>query len=165
MTSEGPLARRIAGRFGETSPSHVAPVLIVAVYGTVWIAVHASMQARMHVLLQGLALLETVSALLLRRRKPIGALVGIVAISGLFQLEALLFPAIVLAVLTAARYSGRQTALLATACTAAAVGVLPNLAARASAGFVGYTLPHVLAVLLAGALGIWAGTRTAATET
>ncbi len=60
---------------------YVAPVALVAVVGLAWIVFHAaSGRGQTHTLLQLLALAEGVAALLLRRRKPAGALASILAV-------------------------------------------------------------------------------------
>ena len=54
---------------------HAAPVAVTALYGALWIALHAGGgRASAHTLWQSLALAETLLALLLRHRKPAGAL-------------------------------------------------------------------------------------------
>ena len=67
---------------------YLVPVAFVLLYGASWIAIHAH-QARgfTHPLFQCLALTENVIALLLRRRKPIGALAGILAVYVFVDLE------------------------------------------------------------------------------
>ena len=81
---------------------HPAPVLLVAAWGAAWIACHASQQAYVHTLFQTLALAESVVALLLRRRKPVGALLGILVAYLAFQLDPLLLPPLLIALFTVA---------------------------------------------------------------
>jgi hypothetical protein len=162
---------RHAGR-GVTEISHVskrdrnrtavnlAPVLLVAAWGVAWIASHASQQAYTHILFQSLALAETVTALSLRRRKPVGALVGILVAYLAFQLDPLLLPPLVIALFTVARVTERRTALPATAATAAAVAALP-VTGRGSVDLVGYLLPRMVAVATAAAIGLRAQAHTA----
>ena len=57
-------------RYRSSTAVDLAPVLLVAAWGVAWIAFHASQQVGAHTLFQTLALAESVTALLLRRRKP-----------------------------------------------------------------------------------------------
>jgi FtsH-binding integral membrane protein len=138
-------------RYGSrTAP--VAPVALVAAWGIAWIASHTSPDAYAHVLFQTLALAESVIALLLRRRKPVGALIGILVAYFAFQLDPLLVPALLIALFTVATLTERRTTMLATAATAATVAALP-LTGRASIDLAGYLLPRMLAVSTAAAAG------------
>jgi hypothetical protein len=150
------LPKRYRGR----TVTLVAPVVLVVVWGVAWIASHASAGGggHLHTMFQTAALAESVVALLLRRRKPLGALVGILVAYLLFQLDPLLLPPLLLALLNVALQKERRTVLLATAATAAAVVALP-LTGRAPVGLAGYLLPRVLPVAAAAALGLWARTR------
>jgi hypothetical protein len=70
---------------------YMAPVVMIALYGALWIALHtAGGRGSTHTLFQSLALAETLVALFLRGRKPVGALAGILAVYLLFQLDPLL---------------------------------------------------------------------------
>jgi hypothetical protein len=139
---------------------HLAPVLLVAAWGAAWIASQASQQAYVHTLFQTLALAESVVALLLRRRKPVGALLGILIAYLAFQLDPLLLPALSIAVFTVATMTERRTVLLATVATATTVAALP-VTGRASVDLAGYLSPRLLAVAAAAALGLRARTHTA----
>jgi hypothetical protein len=151
---------QLPNRYRGRTVTLVAPAVLVAAWGVAWIAAHASGRGGyVHTLLQAAALTESVVALLLRRRKPVGALAGIVVAYLLFQLDPLLLPPLLLALLNVALLKERRTVLLATAATAAAVAALP-LTGRASVGLAGYLLPRLLAVAAAAALGLWARTRT-----
>jgi hypothetical protein len=103
----------------------LAPVLLVAAWGGAWIGFHASPHAYVHSLFQTLALAESVIALLLRGRKPFGALVGILIAYLAFQLDPLLLPPLLIALFTVATLTERRTVLLATA----AATTLPGRAA------------------------------------
>jgi hypothetical protein len=147
-------------RYGGRTLSLVAPAVLVAAWGVAWIADHASARGgHVHTLFQTAALTESVVALLVRRRKPVGALAGILVTYFLFQLDPLLLPPLLLAVLNVALLRERRTALLATTATVAAVAAL-LLTGRASVDLAGYLLPRLLAVAAAAALGLWARTRT-----
>ena len=137
----------------------LAPVLLVAAWGGAWIGFHASPHAYVHSLFQTLALAESVIALLLRGRKPFGALVGILIAYLAFQLDPLLLPPLLIALFTVATLTERRAVLLATA-AATTVAALP-LTGRASTDLAGYLLPRLLAVATAAAIGLWAQTHIA----
>jgi hypothetical protein len=95
---------------------HAAPVVIIATYGALWIILHAGAgRSSAHTLWQSLALTETVLALLLREREPAGALAGVLAGYLAFDLDPLLLPAVLVALLTIAATRGRRTAAVAAA--------------------------------------------------
>jgi FtsH-binding integral membrane protein len=145
-------------RYRSRTAVHLAPVLLVAAWGVAWIGFHASQHGYVHTLFQTLALAESVIALLLRRRKPVGALVGILVAYLVFEPDPLLLPALLFALFTVATLRERRTVLLATAATATAVVALP-LTGRASVDLAGL-LPRLLAVGVAAAIGLWAQTHT-----
>lgn len=145
--------------YRSTTAVQLAPVLLVAAWGGAWIGFHASPHAYVHSLFQTLALAESVIALLLRGRKPFGALVGILIAYLAFQLDPLLLPPLLIALFTVATLTERRTVLLATA-AATTVAALP-LTGRASTDLAGYLLPRLLAVATAAAIGLWAQTHIA----
>jgi hypothetical protein len=105
-----------------------APVVVIALYGALWIALHAGGgRGSAHTLFQSLALAETVLALLLRRRKPVGALAGILAAYLLFDLGPLLLPAVLLALLTVAVIRDHRTVAVAAAAIAAVIAATPYI--------------------------------------
>jgi hypothetical protein len=150
---------RTPNRYRGRTAIHVAPVLLVAAWGAAWIASHASQQAYVHTLFQTLALAESVIALLFRRRKPVGALIGILVAYFAFQLDPLLLPPLLIALFTVAAVGGRRTVLLATAATASAVAALP-LTGRASIDLASYLL-RLVGVAAAAVMGLRAQTHTA----
>jgi len=152
--------RRTPNRYGSRTAVHLAPVLLVAAWGAAWIGSHASQQVGAHTLFQTLALAESVIALLLRRRKPVGALLGILIAYLAFQLDPLLLPPLLIALFTVATLSERRAVLPATAAAATAVAALP-LTGRASVDLAGYLLPRLLAVATAAATGLRARTHIA----
>jgi hypothetical protein len=132
---------------------HAAPVAVIALYGAAWIAVHAGGgRGSPHTLWQSLALAETVLALLLRARKPAGALAGILAVYLLFDLDPLLLPAVLLALLTVADRRPRAAAVAAIA-TAAVTVATPYLHGD-TVSFAGYSLPRLAAAGIAVAAGM-----------
>jgi hypothetical protein len=149
---------RRRNRYGSRTAVRLAPVVLVAAWGVAWIAAHASQHAYMHTLFQTLALAESVIALLLRRRKPVGALVGILVAYLAFQLDPLLLPPLLIALFTVATRTARRTVLLATA-TAASTAAVPLLTGRASIDLVGDLLPRLLAVATTAVIGLWAQTH------
>ena len=150
---------RTPKRYANGTACHLAPVLLVVAWGVAWIGFHALQHVGAHTLFQTLALAESVIALLLRRRKPGGALAGILIAYFAFQLDPLLLPPLLIALLTMATVTERRTALLATAATAIAVVALP-LTGRGPIDLAGYLLPRLLAVAAAAAIGLWAQTHT-----
>jgi hypothetical protein len=151
---------RTPNRYHSRTAIHLAPVLLVAAWGIAWIALHASQHAYVHTLFQTLALAESVIALLLRRRKPVGALLGILAAYFAFQLDPLLLPPLLIALFTVATMTERRTVLLATGATATTVAALP-LTGRASIERAGFLLPRLLAVGTVAPIGLWAKAHTA----
>jgi hypothetical protein len=130
-------------------------VLPIALLGAVWIVLHARAgRAGAHTLFQVLALAECTIALLLRGRKPVGALAGIVVVYALADLDAIMILPILLAVAAVADRRGRRTAAAATLVTASVVGVMPFLHGDRVSVLVG-TLPHLAAVIGAAGLGAW----------
>ena len=93
-----------------------APVAVTALYGAWWIAAHAGGgRASAHTLWQSLALAEALLALLLRYRKPVGALAGILAAYLLLALDPLLLPGVLVALFTVAATRRRRTMAIAAA--------------------------------------------------
>ena len=132
-----------------------APVAAIAVYGALWIALHAGGgRGSTHTLWQCLALAETTLALLLRKRKPTVALTGILAVYLLFALDPLLLPAVLFALLTVAVERDQRTAVIAAAAAAAATAVCPYIGGRA-VSFAGYALPRLAAFGIAAAAGMY----------
>src|SRR5690242_7077620 len=85
----------------------VGPVLPIAVFGAVWIALHATAgRGGTHTLFQVLALAEGTIALLLRGRNPVGALAGILVVYALADLDAIMILPVLLAVATVADRRG-----------------------------------------------------------
>ena len=126
---------------------YAAPVVVIALYGALWIALHAGGgRGSTHTLFQSLALAEATVALLMRRRKPVGALAGILAVYALFSLDPLLLPALLFALLTVATERDKRTA--------AAIAVWPDVG-RHAVSFVGYSLPRLAAAGAAVAAGMY----------
>jgi hypothetical protein len=133
---------------------HLAPVILVTGYGASWIALHASAgRGQVHTLLQALALAENAAALLLRRRKPTGALLSILAIYLLVDLEPTTLPPLLLALLTVADRGARRRVIAATTLTCAVVLGMPYLHSEAI-NPAGYAIAHLTAVGVAAAIGL-----------
>ena len=141
-----------------TSPRWVraaGPVLPIALFGAVWIALHAQAgRAGTHTMFQVLALAECAIALLLRGRKPVGALAGILVVYALTDLDVIMILPVLLALATVADRRERRTAAAATLVTALVVAGMPFLHGDKVSILTG-TLPHVAAVILAAGLGEW----------
>jgi hypothetical protein len=107
---------------------YVAPVALVAVVGLAWIVFHASSgRGQIHMLFQLLALAEGAAALLLRRRKPAGALASILAVYVLVDLEPVTGLAVLLALLTLTMTGSRRAVALGAAATTMIVVSMPYL--------------------------------------
>ena len=133
----------------------VAPVVPVVVIGAVWIVEHAAAgRAGVHTLFQVLALAEATIALLLRGRKPVATLAGIVAVYAVVDLDAIMILPVLLAVATVADRRGPRTAAVATLVTATVVATMPLLHGDRVSVLTG-TLPHLAAVIVAAGLGAW----------
>jgi len=133
---------------------YAAPVVVIAVYGALWIALHAGVgRGSTHTVFQSLALAESVVALLLRNRKPVGALAGILAVYLVFALDPLLLPAVLFALLTVAMERARRTAALAAVATAVATAAWSYIGGRAGSSG-GYILIRLAACGIAVAVGI-----------
>ena len=130
-------------------------MLPIALFGAVWIVLHAGAgRAGTHTLFQVLALAECTIALLLRGRKPVGALAGIVVVYALADLDTIMILPVLFAVATVADRRERRTAALATLVAASVVAAMPFLHAGKVSLLTG-TLPHLAAVILAAGLGAW----------
>jgi len=133
----------------------VGPVLPIALLGAAWIVLHATAgRTGTHTLLQALALAECTIALLLRGRKPLGALASILVMYALTDLGTILILPVLLAVATVADRRDRPTAAAATLITASVVAGMPFLHGDKVSILTG-TLPYLAAVLLAAGLGVW----------
>ncbi len=127
----------------------------VALAGTVWIVLHADGgRAGAHTMFQALALAECTLALLLRGRKPVGALVGVLAMYLLADLDAMLILPVLLAVATVTDQRGGKVAAAATVVTAAVVTAMPFLHGDPDSVLTG-TPPRLAAVVVAAVLGAW----------
>jgi len=138
---------------------YAAPVAAIAVWGALWIALHAgSGRGSVHTLFQSLALAEAVLALLLRRRKPVAAFAGILLVYALFSLDPLLLPAALYALLTVAAERDGRTAAAAGAAAAAAIAAWPEIG-RHAVSFAGHSLPRLAAAGAAVAAGMYLRVR------
>ena len=137
------------------------PAIVVVLLGGTWIAVHASAgRGQVHTVFQVLALAESAVALLLRRRKPVVALAGILVVYLLVDLDTILILPLLLALLTVAEMRGARTTAVACLLTAVTVVAMPLLHGdRAQPGPLAGPVPHLLGVGLAVALGAWLGAR------
>jgi hypothetical protein len=120
----------------------------------------AASQARgyTHTLFQSLALAENVVALLLCRRKPIGALAGILAVYLLVDLEPTTVLPVLLALGTVAVISDRRVVAMATFVTAVVLVAMPYLHGD-PVSFIGSSLSHLAAVGFAVTLGLYLRAR------
>ena len=104
------------------------PVLPIALFGAVWIVLHAGAgRAGTHTLFQVLALAECTIALLLRGRKPVGALAGIAVVYAVADLDTIMILPVLLAVATVADRRESRTAAVATLLASSVVVAMPFL--------------------------------------
>jgi hypothetical protein len=130
-------------------------VLPIAAFGAAWIALHSGAgRAGTHTLFQILALAECTVALLLRGRKPAGALAGILLVYVLTDLGTLMILPVLLAVATVADQRERRFSAAATLATATAVAITPFLHGD-QASILANVVPRLAAVILAAGLGAW----------
>jgi hypothetical protein len=130
-------------------------VAVIAVYGALWIALHTGGgRQSAHTFFQSLALAECILALLLRRRKPVGALAGILAAYVLFSLDPLLLPAVLFAMFTVAAARDNRTIAAAATMTALALTTGPYIRGE-TVSFAGYSLPRLAAAGIAVAAGMY----------
>ena len=110
-------------------------------------------RAATHTLWQSLTLAEITVALLLRGRKPAGALAGILAAYLIFNLPWLTLPPMLFALLTVAAIRGHRTVTVAAAATAAVITAGPLLQ-----GDRGSLAAHTLPLLAAAGAAVAVGT-------
>jgi hypothetical protein len=128
-----------------------------------WIAVHAHLaRGFTHPLFQSLALAENVVALLLRRRKPIGALAGILVVYMLVDVEPTTLLPVLFALFTVTAASTPRGAAWAIAATTLLVMTRPFIHGD-SIDLAQYSLVHLFAVGLTAAAGLYWQIRHRAT--
>lgn len=133
----------------------MGPVLPITFFGAAWIALHASGgRAAAHTLFQALALAEATIALLLRGRKPVAALVGILVVYTLTDLDTIMILPVLLAVATVADRREWRAAAVAALLASSVVVAMPLLHGDQVSILTG-ALPHAAAVILAAGLGAW----------
>jgi hypothetical protein len=133
---------------------NLAPVVLLAGYGASWIILHANGgRGSTHTLFQALALVENTAALLLRRRKPAGALLGILAVYLFVDLEPTTLPPLLFALLTVAELSDRRRTIPAVALTVICVLGMPLLHGD-TIDLPAYIITHLTAVGMALTLGL-----------
>ena len=136
-----------------------APVAAIALYGAWWITAHAGGgRNSAHTLWQSVALAETLLALLLRERKPVGALAGVLAAYLAFNLDPLLLPGVLFALLTVAATRHRHVVVLAATATATAIAAMPYMHGD-PVSFPEYILSPLVAAGAAVAAGLYLQAR------
>lgn len=134
---------------------YLAPVVFVLLFGGSWIAIHAHLaRGYAHPLFQSLALLENVIALLLRRRKPIGALAGILVVYVFVDLEATTLLPVLLSLFTVTAASTRWVTVWAIVATTFLVMATPFIHKDAIDLLV-YSFLHLTAIGLVAATGLY----------
>jgi hypothetical protein len=167
MMPPGPAARATAPWFGRPrlrafswpKIRYMAPVVLTALSGALWIALHAKGgRGSTHTFFQSLALAEAALALMLRRRKPAGALAGILVVYLLFALDPLLLPAVLFALLTVAATRDHRAVGVTAAVTVAALAAEPYIHGG-TVSFAGYMLPRLSAAGAVVAAGLYLRAR------
>jgi hypothetical protein len=134
---------------------YLAPVVVTLLWGAGWIATHAHLaRGFTHPLFQSLALVENVTALLLRRRKPVGALAGILAVYVLVDLEPTTLLPLLIALFMVTAVSSRRVTVWAIVATTLLVMARPFIHAD-SIDVVQYAGLHLTAIGLAIAAGLY----------
>jgi hypothetical protein len=107
---------------------YLAPVVVAAALGGTWIALHTGGgRGHAHTVWQSLVVAESAVALLLRRRKPVWSLAGILLVYLAFELYVItLLPALV-ALFEVTRACSRRTAVVAAAVTTVVLVTAPFL--------------------------------------
>lgn len=146
-------------RLGRSWVYVVAPVIPIMVLGGVWIVFHASGgRGSAHTFFQVLALCEAGIALLLRYRKPVGALAGILAAYALVDLDMIMILPVLLALLAVADLRGRRQATVAALATGAVVIAMPYMHGD-SIRPLSYVALHLTGVALSVAFGRYLRSR------
>lgn len=128
----------------------VVPAIAVGVYGACWIALHSTGgRGATHTVFQIFALGESVLAVYLRDRKPVGAVVSIAIVYLLVDLEPILLPPLLIVLFTLARLGTGRMAALAASLAAAGLPYLHGDAVP----FPWYAGFHVAAIGCAITLG------------
>jgi hypothetical protein len=134
---------------------YLVPVAIALFWGAGWIATHAALaRGYVHPLFQSLALTENVTALLLRRRKPVGALAGIFVVYMLVDLEPTTLLPLLIALFTVTAVSTRRTTAWAIVATTLLVMAMP-VVHRDSIDLAQYSVLHLTAIGLTAAAGLY----------
>jgi hypothetical protein len=132
---------------------YLAPVVVALLWGAWWIAAHAYLaRGFVHPLFQSLALAENVTALLLRRRKPVGALAGILVVYGFVALDPTTFLPVLIALFTVTVVSSRRVAAWAIIATTLLVIATPFIH-KESIDVLEFAMVHLTAIGLVAAAG------------
>ena len=134
---------------------YFAPMAVALLWGASWIALHAHLaRGFVHPLFQILALIENETALLLRRRKPVGALAGILAVYIIVDLEPTTLLPVLIALFTGTAASSRRVAVGAIVATTLLVMATPFIH-RDSIDLLAYAFWHLTAIGLVAAAGVF----------
>ncbi len=132
---------------------YLTPVAGALLWGVWWIAAHAYLaRGFVHPLFQGLTLAENVTGLLLRRRKPVGALAGILVVYVLVALDPTTFLPVLIALFSVMVVNGRRVTVWAIMATALLVMATPFIH-KESINLLEYTVVHLTAIGLVAAAG------------
>ncbi len=140
---------------------YLAPVVGALLWDAWWIAAHAYLaRGFVHPLFQSLALAENVTALLLRRRKPVRALAGILVVYVLVALDPTTFLPVLIALFSLTVVSAPRVTAWAILATTLLVMATPVIH-KESIDLLEFAMMHLTAIGLVTAAGLyWRSRRT-----
>lgn len=142
-------------------PVDWAPIVPVAVVGATSIVLSAgTARGITHLVLLSLTLAESSIALLFRRRHPIGALAGVVAVYLVFDLPPTMALPVLVALFTVATMRSGRVLVVATAATVALLTARPYVGGG-TVDFLSQQVPILAATGLTVALGLYQRLRRA----
>ncbi len=134
---------------------YLGPVVCVLLWGIWWIATHAYLaRGIVHPLFQSLALAENVTGLLLRRRKPVGALAGTLVVYVLVALDPTTFPPVLVALFSVTVVSAPRVTVWAIMATMLLVMATPFIH-KEPIDFLEFAMVHLTAIVLVAAAGLY----------
>lgn len=149
------LRHRTTHWMASLGPADWVPVVAVVVVGVSTIALRAGpARGTTHLVLLSLGLVESSIAILFRRRHPVGALAGVLAVFFVFDLPPTMALPLLVALFTVATVRSGRVMALAAATTVAVVVGRPFLAGGA-VNFVSQELALLVAAGVAVALGLY----------
>ncbi len=134
---------------------YLAPVVGALLWGVWWIAAHAYLaRGFVHPLFQCLTLVENVTALFLRRRKPVGALAGILIVYVLVALDPITFLPVLIALFSVTVIGELRVSAWAILATTLLVMATPFIH-NESIDLLEFATVHLVAIGLVAAAGLY----------